>query len=628
VAADRGVLDLIDFHLPDPLQRFYDPGLYRNGVAHYDSRAMLIDPVLWKVRDLPGGDKEGAEAGAEGLPELRRDFRATAVFEPSLVTGPDGSARLRFRLPDQLSTFRVTAVAVRQQLFGLGEAEIQVRNPINVRTALPRVLRSGDRATAGVVLTNLDARRQTVRIRLEAEGLEGRGEQTVTLASGETREVAFSLRAGEPGTARLQFTVDSPVLQERLQALLVVQRGTLQEAFTVVGQTEGQAREGLAVPASFLGRGQEGLELSLDSTIASSLREAVRFLESYPYDCLEQRTSKLFAWLLYGWMLDPQTAGRVDAELRELARYQTAGGGMSFWAQRPRPDYYVSLRTAHLLGLARGRALPAALDRDGLLQYLSEEYAEQRPYLQSYCLYVLSLGGRDVGSEARALLASGRELGVTEWAFLGLALQQSGRRPEAEAQLGRIRDSLRVSARSVSLSGPAPWYGYHGGELQAKALVLMLYQALEPRSQIAQALADDLLAGSRQGRWGNTSQTAWALEAFAAWQAGEPEADFRARVSLGPQELAAQSFRGPSKQPFTRRIGAPELLEMARAQGGAVLPLSFTKAGRGRLYYAATLRYALEATGAEARDEGIGLHTEMLDAEGRPAGPVLRLGQV
>ena len=58
------------------------------------------------------------------------------------------------------------------------------------------------------------------------------------------------------------------------------------------------------------------------------------------------------------------------------------------------------------------------------------------------------------------------------------------------------------------------------------------------------------------------------------------------------------------------------------------LPLVFAKEGRGRLYYTATLRYALEASRVEARDEGIGLFTEILEPAGNPVEGSLKLGQV
>ena len=94
VAADRGVLDLIDYHIPSPLDFFYNDGNFPDRVAHYESRDLLIDPVTWKARDLPGGDEKGeaAPATSAGV-NVRKNFNPTAVFRTGLLTG--GTARSR-----------------------------------------------------------------------------------------------------------------------------------------------------------------------------------------------------------------------------------------------------------------------------------------------------------------------------------------------------------------------------------------------------------------------------------------------------------------------------------------------------------------------------------------------------
>ena len=64
VAADRGVLDLIDYHIPNPVDFFYNSSNFPDKVAHFDSRDLLMDPVTWKANDLPGGDEKGEAAPA------------------------------------------------------------------------------------------------------------------------------------------------------------------------------------------------------------------------------------------------------------------------------------------------------------------------------------------------------------------------------------------------------------------------------------------------------------------------------------------------------------------------------------------------------------------------------------
>ncbi|HVP19824.1 MAG TPA: MG2 domain-containing protein [Spirochaetia bacterium] len=642
VAADRGVLDLIDYHVPNPLDFFYSQSNFPDRVAHYESRDLLLDPVTWKARDLPGGDEKGEAAPEAGAGvKIRKNFNPTAVFRTGLKTGRDGTVTVTFKLPDLLTKFRTTAVASKDQLLGIGESEILVQNPINVRTALPRRMRVGDTATAGVVLTNLDARPHSVTVTLAAGAplaVNGAAKKTTQLGAGSTTEMAFDLQAPREGTARLVFDVDSDILREKLEDSLSVASEHVLEAFTVIGKTDSSAREAVVVPPSFLGAPEEGLYLTLDSTIASTLAGAVRFLEIYPYDCLEQVTSKMFARVLF-----PQLAGDSKPDLVTLERFANPDGGFSYWddpAPR-RSNYYVSLRVAHLLAVAqdRGFEIPEKLDAEALLSYLLKgwERLHDDSYLQAYAVYVFSLYGRHETMKADALAARGDEIGLFGYGFLGLAYENMGNRKPSSRILTRIKNFARVGTRSVTLVGTVNDWFWYGGDVQAKALLLMLYSRIAPDSQLVLGLANDLLTVNSSGYWGNTSNAGWVLQAFSEMisRNKETQADFTASVKLGESPVANSPFRGFSKAPFRTQVTAADLSAIAsrqpgaRAVGGAELPLSFAVDGTGTLYYTAELRYALASEDVDPRDEGIGIAAEILDEKGNPVdGTALALGEV
>ena len=657
VAADRGVLDLIDYHIADPLDHFYAHYLYPDRVAHYDSRELLLDPVTWKVRDLPGGDEKGesAEQAARSSDySLRSDFNPTAVFRTGLVTGKDGSVTVHFKLPDLLTRFRTTAIGAKADLFGRAEGELLVQNPITVRAALPRKMRVGDEATAGVVLTNLDSEAHGVSITVAASAsgtsasaaavplsVSGSSEKTVQVKPGESMEVAFPLRAAAEGTARLVFTVTSDILKEKLEQTLDVQTAYVREAFTIIGKTSASVREGLAVPFRFAGIPEEGLYLTLDSTIASALAGAIRYLEAYPFDCLEQRTSKLFARVLFPEM-SARGAATLASELDALSRFSNPDGGFSYW-DSPAPrrsSYYATLRVAHLLALAQARkiAVPAGIDARAMLAYLSASYDTQGDEdLKGYALYVLAVFGKKEKARADELARRGDDIGVVGYGFLGLARHAMGDAKAAESVLERLKNLVRVDARSVTLVGTVNDRLWYGGEVQAKALLLMLYARIRPDSQLVLGLASDLLESNRSGYWENTSNAGWVLQAFAeiVERQGEREADFTARVDLGTAEIARQRFKGPSASPAGVHVTADQLVGIAAKQtpepgsSGSQLPLTFSLDGKGSLYYTALFRYCTAAASVEPRDEGIGVAAEILDERGRTVeGTDLALGNV
>jgi uncharacterized protein YfaS (alpha-2-macroglobulin family) len=78
--------------------------------------------------------------------------------------------------------------------------------------------------------------------------------------------------------------------------------------------------------------------------------------------------------------------------------------------------------------------------------------------------------------------------------------------------------------------------------------------------------------------------------------------NFRAVVSLGTRELAREEFRGRSAEASTTAVPMAQVLSAAPV--GTALPLTFTRAGEGTLFYAARLRYAVDALYQDGLDSG------------------------
>ena len=223
MAVDRGVLDLINYHVPNPIDFFYERSNFPLRVYGGDSRSLLMDPVTYSVKNLAGGDALAADEEKE---DERKDFRPTAFFEPVLITDKNGEATVTFKMPDSLTTYRITAFGVKDDLFALQEDEIKVQNPINIQQVQPRRLRERDTAECGVLITNLGKDGQKVTVSLEVlspvqdteqDKLEGRktipgkgfvdGESshTVYVASGQSSVVYFDVAAQTEGTINLVY---------------------------------------------------------------------------------------------------------------------------------------------------------------------------------------------------------------------------------------------------------------------------------------------------------------------------------------------------------------------------------------------------------------------------------------
>jgi hypothetical protein len=116
-----------------------------------------------------------------------------------------------------------------------------------------------------------------------------------------------------------------------------------------------------------------------------------------------------------------------------------------------------------------------------------------------------------------------------------------------------------------------------------------------------------MMAARKDGRWGNTQENALAMEALVTYyRQHEAEIpDFSAAVSFGSDQLMKQSFKGRSATAATKDVPMPALLEKGPA--GTTKDLAFTKNGTGRLFYAARLRYAVDAPRQNGLDSGFAI---------------------
>jgi uncharacterized protein YfaS (alpha-2-macroglobulin family) len=647
-AADRGVLDLINYHIPDPLEFFYSPSKFPLGVAGGDSRSLLIDPVTYSVRDLQGGDAEDAKmeadaaSGAEA--EVRTDFDPTAVFEPFLTTDASGEVSLTYTLPDTLTTYRCTAVAVDENSYGIQEEELFVKNPINLLVSMPERLRLRDTAEGKVLLTNLTDKTQKAEVSLRAEGieLEGKTEASVSLKAGETEAVSFYCAATSAGSGKIEVSLSSGVLQETLVRPITVEEPLVFESFTTIGSTGEQetAREGLIIPGS-AEKGIGALTLTLDATRLSTIREAISYLYYYPFGCLEQRTSKLLPMIVFNDYFDAfgidQGNGELDELIREelqfLAHQQHSDGGFPFWpGEGGRSSYYVSARMAQLLAAltAGGIPVPEKIDTDGLLNYLrrpGQEHVDSL-FLLVYGMYARSLHGENIVSEGVRLFRRGDELGISGYALLGLSFLNSGADVWANRAFSSVKRFIKPGTRTVDITDTYEDARFYNSRVEQLALLFMLYNRIDPGGEMETRILNTLLSEQRGGRWGNTAENFWAILAYGeSIQASSLEkTDITARARLNNVEIARSRFSGAGAEPAVKVLpfSSPPLETFPR---DTTIPLTIAKEGEGNLYYTATLKYALPAELLYPRDEGIGIYTEIYDMAGNEiSGTLLKAG--
>ncbi|HEV8678267.1 MAG TPA: alpha-2-macroglobulin family protein, partial [Stellaceae bacterium] len=206
---DQAVLSLAKEQPLDPLPQFVINRPTK--MAARDTRNMAFG--LIPLQEAPGGDAAADEWGVENI-SVRRNFTPVPIYLPRVAVGADGVARIKVKLPDTLTVYKLRAKAVSgPDRFGFGVGEMRVRQPVVAQPALPRFLRSGDQFDAGLIGRIVEGPDGAGRAALSADNLtiEGVKEQNLSWADKRPTRVDFRVRVPEPQpgreTARLRFLV-------------------------------------------------------------------------------------------------------------------------------------------------------------------------------------------------------------------------------------------------------------------------------------------------------------------------------------------------------------------------------------------------------------------------------------
>lgn len=614
-AVDEGVLSLVDYRTPDPLETFTAPRPL--GVATLESRdalaRLLLGTPLLRGDGLDKGDAGGG--GGEGGPAARRDFRQTAYYNPNVVTDAQGQATLRFRLPDSLTTFRVMAVATAlDDRYGHGQASVVTSKRLMARPALPRALRAGDEFQASVIVTSKRLGAGPAQVQLVTSGLRARGPltQVVELPRDSSVEVRFPVAAEVAGEAKLRFEVAAQGQRDAVEVIRTITAPTVLETVALGGQTRDVVGERLGELAA-IRRDVGGLEVSVASSALVGIEQGAEQLVEYPYGCTEQLASKLLPLLPlrdlavdYGFALPAQTPLLIDKTVAEILRRQRGDGGFAFWPESPNSSSWVSGYALWVLKQAevRGARVPKAALEQGrayLRRYLERpDEGAIGPATAALHVVVLAELGSPDGGYAAQLFERRRELPLFARALLLKALVKGKHQPGPSAELAReLEQSVRVEGeRAFAVENTGDAYALlMDSNTRTSAMVLDALLAWRADHPLAARLAKGLLAARQNGAWQSTQEAAFALLALDAYRRAQErqDPDFEATIWLGEKEWFEAAFRGKSTKAIVRRLPAAEL------RGGNLV---LDKDGEGTLFYEARLQYARRELPTTALDRG------------------------
>ena len=594
-AVDEGLLALRDNESWQLL-----PALLRArawGVQTSTAHGEIVGRRHYGRKALPAG-------GGGGRGATRELFDTLLLWRGDIALDAQGEARVEVPLNDSLTAFRLVAVADEGQRFGTGVARITVSQDLQMLSGLPPLVRDGDRFAAMFTLRNTTAREMTVRAALQgsfAGGASGLAIQRVPIVV-----PAQDLKLPAGGAALVQWPVDVPAdgssitweaavdeqggggARDRLKITQLVAPAvpvTVQQA--TLQQLDGSATVPVAAPAAALRAGagpgagagvtggasavassaastaptpgatpapaalRGGLLVAAQPRLSGALPGIRRFFETYPFSCLEQKTSK--------------AVGLKDAALwapvaAALPTYLDSDGLAAYFPLRPDDAPRGSDRlTAYVLAATHeaGFALPDGA-RERMLQGLTafvEGRIERRFWSPRADLDVRKLAAIEALSRhgrAQARMLGSINLTPNLWPTAALIdwlqiLRRVSGVPDAAQRAAEaqqiLRSRLSYGGSTLRFSREDDdfwWWLMDSPDANAARLILAVLDDPTWKDELPR-LVVGALGRQQRGAWLTTTANLWgslALDKFSARFESTPiSGQLRAAVGASAQSL-------------------------------------------------------------------------------------------
>ncbi|MCX6558293.1 MAG: Ig-like domain-containing protein [Candidatus Aminicenantes bacterium] len=573
------------------------------------------------ARSMKGEAAADAEADTSGI-RIRSDFREVLFFK-TVETDEAGNAAIDFESSDQLSTYRIMAVAYNEDSFGRAEKELMVSKDLLISEAMPEFARQDDTFNAGVQLSNRTAKdlQLTLLAKPEGIGINGAGQAKRTLGPRRNELFQFPFIANRVGEARIVFYAVSAADKDGLEKKLPVTDRLVSE--TLLDFASGKSVKKMIEPQA------DGVEQTVSIKAAPSLlRPAVNIAKKlvfYPYECLEQRTSKVMPFLAFSPELaerlelgldQEQIRAAVEGYLKIIPEFMNSAGALSYYRGGQYTSDYLTAYVLWALYLARERDYKVDTQ---LVQKLTGylQRAELDKTCESFYQFVLSLHKEADTGKLKKLAAERDTLPLPGRVFLYRALHNQGIETDSlKTMLAEFNNSLQVEADFAYFD--AGEYAYHRdypfySSRFATALILQAVLEVEHGHVLAERIINWLLE-CQPYCWNTTQTNFWILSAMDEYLKQVEKTTARRAEIVLLDEKTTKEF-----------ANVRDVLQVSKKLIDLKTPIEALVSADQPVYVSSELTWKLDKAGKKNR--GIDIQRNVYNEKGEKT-EVFRRGQV
>lgn len=294
----------------------------------------------------------------------REVFKDTAYWNPSVRTDGSGRAKITFKLPDNLTTWVVSALgATTDTKAGQVTSDIIVSKSVIVRPVLPNILRLDDKIIFSALVQNFTNNPEHFDVNLDFDSgsVEEPDKKDVLIAPNETKQLYWKVTANKENEKAMvdisAVSKENKDNQDRVKLELPVLPFGFYEKNAQNG--DGSKKFNISLDKD-TDPGKTKITLSLSPTTLGTLPQAMKYLVDYPYGCTEQTTSRFVPAVIAKSHPDLFAESLKDKNLDEIIQkgiarlsvLQHPDGGWSWW-NHGNSDLFITSYVFEYINLAK-----------------------------------------------------------------------------------------------------------------------------------------------------------------------------------------------------------------------------------------------------------------------------------
>lgn len=327
-AVDKAIFELTDSRLGNIFQTYWNERGNSTSYTH-SLRGILV---------------QTAERGGGGGGGDRTVFKDAAYWNPTARTGSDGRTTIKFKLPDNLTTWSIAAVgSSANTVVGQSTAEIKTSKELVIKPILPNLVRTGDELTVSAIARNFTTSDDTYDLSLEITG--------ATVEDPLTSTVKIGALSSEQIYWRMTPNQDAKEISLKMAMTSKSDKDNWDSVSSIIpikpfgfGEKTATFKVGSTTYDIDLPQDAQNPEtkitLSLAPTLVTSLQSAMKYLLGYPYGCVEQLTSRLIPALLakqnpslFGQAMGDQDVDKyIVSGIKKISESHGTFDGWAWWS--------------------------------------------------------------------------------------------------------------------------------------------------------------------------------------------------------------------------------------------------------------------------------------------------------